>query len=108
MKESFSDYTEAEFIQLMQKIRAANKNAPDKILDPLLQQFCEITEHPDGTDLIYYPEDGAGNSNEGIAQTVKKWRAAQGLPGFKGERPKKAITERIYDVDDLRVCHLRA
>lgn len=85
MKNYFSDYTEAEFIQLMQKIRAANKNAPDEILDPLLKQFCEITEHPDGTDLIYYPEEGADNSNEGITKTVREWRAAQGLPGFKSE-----------------------
>lgn len=83
MKKNFADFTEAEFIQLMQEIRAANQTAPDEILDPLLKQFCEITEHPDGTDLIYYPEDGADNSNEGITQTVKEWRAAQGLPGFK-------------------------
>lgn len=85
MKNNFADYTEAEFIQLMQKIRVANKSAPDETLDPLLKQFCKITEHPDGTDLIYYPEEGADNSNEGIMQTVKEWRAAHGLPGFKGE-----------------------
>jgi fructose-1,6-bisphosphatase len=85
MKNHFSDYTEAEFIQFMREIREANKHASDEILDPLLQQFCQLTEHPDGTDLIYYPEDGADNSNEGITQTVKKWRAAQGLPGFKDE-----------------------
>ncbi|MFJ7798590.1 bacteriocin immunity protein [Pseudomonas sp. NPDC096950] len=81
--EHFSEYTEAAFIQLMQKIQAANQSAPDETLDPLLRQFCKITEHPDGTDLIYYPEEGADHSNEGITQTVKKWRIAQGLPGFK-------------------------
>ncbi|WP_030128063.1 bacteriocin immunity protein [Pseudomonas sp. QTF5] len=85
MQSRFSDYAEEEFIQLMQEIRAANKNVPDEILDPLLKQFCKITGHPDGTDLIYYPEEGADNSNEGITQTVKEWRAAQGLPGFKSE-----------------------
>jgi hypothetical protein len=67
----------------MQEIRAANKGAPDEVLDPLLSRFCTITEHPDGTDLIYYPEAGADNSNEGIVRTVKAWRAAQGLPDFK-------------------------
>nr|WP_314528203.1 bacteriocin immunity protein [uncultured Pseudomonas sp.] len=85
MKNHFSDYTEAEFIQFMREIREANKHASDEVLDPLLQQFCRLTEHPDGTDLIYYPEDGADNSNEGITQTVKEWRAAQGLSGFKDE-----------------------
>lgn len=83
MKTKFSDYTEAEFLRFMQEIRAANKSAGDEILDPLLIRFCDITGHPDGTDLIYYPEEGADNSNEGITQTVKAWRAANGLPGFK-------------------------
>jgi biotin synthase-related radical SAM superfamily protein len=83
MKTNFSDYTEAEFISFMQEIRAANKGAPDEVLDPLLSHFCDITEHPDGTDLIYYPEDGTDNSNKGITDTVKKWREANGLPGFK-------------------------
>ena len=84
MKSRLSDYTEAEFLSFLQEIRAANKNAPDEVLDPLLSHFCTITGHPDGTDLIYYPEDGADNSNEGIIETVKRWRAAQGLPGFSG------------------------
>ncbi|MDD2050382.1 bacteriocin immunity protein [Pseudomonas putida] len=85
MKNHFSDYTEAEFIQFMREIREANKHASDEVLDPLLEEFERITEHPAGSDLIYYPEDGADNSNEGITQTVKEWRAANGLPGFKGE-----------------------
>lgn len=83
MKRNFSDYTEAEFIQFMQELSTANKGAPDDVLDPLLEEFERITEHPAGSDLIYYPEDGADNSNEGITQTVKEWRAANGLPGFK-------------------------
>ncbi|MFJ2283427.1 bacteriocin immunity protein [Pseudomonas sp. NPDC087803] len=83
MKKSLSDYTEAEFLRFMQEIRTANKNASDDVLDPLLDHFCSITEHPDGTDLIYYPDEGVNNSNEGITETVKKWRAANGLPGFK-------------------------
>ena len=83
MKPHFSDYTEAEFLRFLQEIRAANKSASDEILDPLLTRFCEITEHPDGTDLIYYPEAGADNSNESIIQIVKAWRTANGLPGFK-------------------------
>ncbi|WP_016598339.1 bacteriocin immunity protein, partial [Yersinia pestis] len=34
-------------------------------------------------DLIYYPEDGADDSPEGILELVKKWRAENGKPGFK-------------------------
>lgn len=83
MKMSIADYTKAQFIRFMEEIREANRSAPDEVLGELLDRFCELTEHPDGTDLIYYPEDGADNSNEGITETVKKWREANGLPGFK-------------------------
>ncbi|AVX91071.1 MULTISPECIES: bacteriocin immunity protein [Pseudomonas] len=83
MKKNLSEYTEAEFLRFMQEIRTANKSTSDDVLDPLLDHFCSITEHPDGTDLIYYPDEGVDNSNEGITETVKKWRAANGLPGFK-------------------------
>ncbi|MDQ0702680.1 hypothetical protein QF043_001472 [Pseudomonas sp. W3I7] len=38
----------------------------------LLDAFCEIARHPAGTDLIYYPGDGADDSAEGIAQTIKE------------------------------------
>ncbi len=31
----------------------------------------KITEHPSGSDLIYYPEDGADDSPEGILELVK-------------------------------------
>ncbi len=86
MKKSISDYTEAQFIQFMQAIRSANKSASDEALGELLEQFRLLTEHPAGTDLIYYPENGADNSNEGITETVKKWREANGLPGFKSSR----------------------
>ncbi|MBU4632719.1 bacteriocin immunity protein [Pseudomonas chlororaphis subsp. aurantiaca] len=36
-----------------------------------------------GPDLIYYTEEGADNSPEGVTQIVKAWRAANGLSGFK-------------------------
>ncbi|MEB0047999.1 MULTISPECIES: bacteriocin immunity protein [unclassified Pseudomonas] len=78
-----SEYTEAEFVSFMQEIFTANKGSPDEVLDPLLDELERLTEHPTGSDLIYYPEDGADNSAEGITQTVKEWRAANGLPGFK-------------------------
>ncbi|WP_192985456.1 bacteriocin immunity protein [Pseudomonas sp. EggHat1] len=83
MSKSITDYTEQQFIQFVEDIRKANNNASDSALGELLERFCEVTGHPDGTDLIYYPEDGADNSAKGINRTVKEWRAANGLPGFK-------------------------
>ena len=81
---NISDYTEAQFIQFMDELFTANDNgASDEALGELLDQFRLLTEHPDGTDLIYYPEDGADDTARGITETVKKWREDNGLPGFK-------------------------
>lgn len=78
-----SDYTVTEFISFIQKIRAANKGGSDEELGELLALFRSLAGHPDGTDLIFYPHPGEDNSAKGVARTLKNWRAAQGLPGFK-------------------------
>ncbi|CAM3598712.1 Colicin-E7 immunity protein [Pseudomonas reidholzensis] len=84
MKETISDYTESQFASFIQEIFVANSGgASDEMMATLLDQFCELAEHPAGTDLIYYPEEGADDSAEGITLTIKAWRAANGLPGFK-------------------------
>jgi hypothetical protein len=80
---AISDYTEKEFIKFIQQIRAINKGGSDEELGEVLVQFRQLTGHPEGSDLIFYPEPGADNSAEGVTRTVKEWRAAQGLPGFK-------------------------
>ena len=80
---SISEYTELQFIEFLREIRLANEMESDRVLGKLLDRFCKIAEHPDGTDLIYYPKAGADNSNEGITETIKQWREANGLPGFK-------------------------
>ena len=83
MKKDITDFTEDEFIAFMHKILAENVAPTDDVLDVLLEEFCEITGHPDGTDLIYYPEADSSGSAEDVTRVVKKWRATQGLPGFK-------------------------
>ncbi|MNL71628.1 Colicin-E7 immunity protein [compost metagenome] len=83
MKTDITDFTEDEFISFTKELLAENKAETDDVLDVLLEQFCEITGHPDGTDLIYYPEDGASGSAEDVTRVVREWRTAQGLPGFK-------------------------
>ena len=83
MKKDITDFTEDEFIAFMHKILVENVAPTDDVLDVLLEEFCEITGHPDGTDLIYYPEADSSGSAEDVTRVVKKWRAAQGLPGFK-------------------------
>lgn len=83
MKNTFSDYTESEFEALLQRI--INHDGAEQEVDKLVFHFEEVSEHPAGSDLIFYPEDGADDSASGITQTIKEWRAAQGLPGFKAD-----------------------
>lgn len=80
---NITDYTEADFVSFVQKIRATNKGGSDEELGALLVEFRTLAGHPDGTDLIFYPEPGEDNSAEGVTRTLKEWREAQGLPGFK-------------------------
>lgn len=80
-KSSLSDYTEQEFIDMLRQLCAGDM--PEKEEDRLLSHFIKISNHPAGSDLLYYPEPGADDSPEGITRTVKEWRAANGLPGFK-------------------------
>ncbi len=46
-------------------------------------EFKRLTEHSDGSDLIYYPREDRDDSPEGVVQEVKEWRWANGKPGFK-------------------------
>lgn len=80
---NISDFTEAEFIGFIKNIRVVNKGGTDEALGELLEQFSQLVGHPDGYDLIFHPEPGADNSAEGVTQTVKAWREANGLPGFR-------------------------
>ncbi|PSV26292.1 colicin immunity protein [Photobacterium sp. GB-27] len=85
MKSKIQDYTESEFVELMDLIFKENTAFNDDKLDTLLEKFELLTEHPDGTDLIYYPDNEANCSPEGITKIIKEWRKSQGLPLFKVE-----------------------
>ena len=83
-KKNITEYTEAEFLVLVKKICDADYDTENKHTEAVLL-FKKLTEHPDGSDLIYYPKPGHDDSPEGIVKTVKEWRAANGKPGFKSE-----------------------
>ena len=87
LKTNLSDYTEQEFIDMLRQL--CSGELPEKEEDRVLSHFIKVTEHPRGSDLLYYPDEGADDSPEGITQTVKAWRAANGLPGFKETHQSK-------------------
>jgi hypothetical protein len=81
LKDCVSDYTEEEFVTLLMRIIGSNESEEEE--NNLVHHFNTICGHPAGSDLIFYPDDGADDSAQGITRTIKEWRAAQGLPGFK-------------------------
>ncbi|MDU9390607.1 bacteriocin immunity protein [Pseudomonas sp. zfem002] len=84
-KKSIADYTEAEFLDFLRLIDEKNESAEEEELDALLDQFEALTEHPSGTDLLYWPETEAQGEIEQVLIIIKEWRAANGKPGFKPE-----------------------
>jgi len=81
LKYSISDYTETEFKKLIEAI--INCEGNEKTQDDNLEHFISVTEHPGGSDLIYYPESNNDGSPEAVIKEVKEWRAANGKSGFK-------------------------
>ena len=81
---NISDYTEAEFLEFLNKICRFEYTTEKKLIRAVLL-FDELTEHPDGSDLIYYADSDEDSTPEAIIEKVKVWRAANGKPGFKIE-----------------------
>ncbi|MNJ38777.1 Colicin-E7 immunity protein [compost metagenome] len=86
LKPSISDYTEIEFLDFIKYIYFVNENLDDNVLNPLLNHFEAVTEHPAGTDLIYWPETEEQGEPEQVLELIKQWRAANDKPGFKTEK----------------------
>ncbi|MFA0830672.1 bacteriocin immunity protein [Vibrio owensii] len=82
MKATIAEYSEADFLKLVADICKVNVSS-EKEHNNLVRHFCYITEHPDGSDLIYYPEKPEDGTPENIVRIVKEWRLAQGLACFK-------------------------
>lgn len=82
-KKSIDEYTEAEFLDFLRLIDEKNESGEEQELDALLEQFEALTEHPSGTDLLYWPETDAQGEIEQVLRIIKEWRAANGKPGFK-------------------------
>ncbi|WP_413734796.1 bacteriocin immunity protein [Sodalis sp. RH21] len=85
--EKYEDYTEEEFRNFLNEFHLKESKlsgvALEIYIDKLIDHFEKITEHPLGSDLIYYPNAEQGNGIDGILSEVKQWRAKNGKPGFK-------------------------
>ncbi|MFG8361124.1 pyocin-S1/S2 immunity protein [Pseudomonas aeruginosa] len=85
MKSKISEYTEKEFLEFVEDIYTNNKKkfpTEESHIQAVLE-FKKLTEHPNGSDLLYYPNENREDSPAGVVKEVKEWRASKGLPGFK-------------------------
>ena len=80
----FSDYAEKDFLLLLRKICNSEYPTEREQIEAVLL-FEELTEHPDGSDLIYYADTDEDATPEAIVEKIKSWRAANNKPGFKPE-----------------------
>ncbi|EMB4109692.1 bacteriocin immunity protein [Serratia marcescens] len=76
-----SDYTEKEFLEFVNGIYYDNYPTEESHINAVIE-FERLSEHPSGSDLLYYPEDG-NQGPEAIVKVIKEWRAKNGKPGFK-------------------------
>ena len=81
-KNLLSDFTEGEFLSFVTSICNDTYDTEEAHINAV-RLFRKVTEHPDGSDLFYYPKPGVDNTPAGIVKTVKEWRAANGKAGFK-------------------------
>lgn len=83
-KDKFEDYTESEYIALIDRLVQGNYSS-EKEHDDIVDNIVSTSEHPNGTGILYYPEEGVEDSPAGVLKAIKDWRAANGKPGFKPE-----------------------
>ena len=88
-KPTLSDYTEKEFLEFLNEFINEKPEMSDEeheaYIDQLVEHFESVTEHPSGSDLLFYPDKTREDSPRGVLEEVKAWRAAHGKPGFKPE-----------------------
>ena len=85
LKDKFEEYTELEYIALIDRLVQGDYSS-EKEHDEIVDNIVSTSEHPNGTGILYYPEEGVEDSPDGVLKAIKTWRAANGKPGFKPEQ----------------------
>jgi hypothetical protein len=83
-KNTLDQYTESEYTALIQRLFDGYYSSEAE-LDEIVENIVNTSEHPSGSDILYFPSNGIEDSPAGVLMTIKQWRAANGKPGFKTE-----------------------
>ncbi|MFJ2480342.1 bacteriocin immunity protein [Pseudomonas sp. NPDC087598] len=84
LKSKFEDYTESEYKALIERLFKGDYSS-ERELDKIVENIVSTSEHPNGSNILYYPEKNVEDSPAGVLNTIKQWRSANGKPGFKPE-----------------------
>ncbi|MDQ0702679.1 hypothetical protein QF043_001471 [Pseudomonas sp. W3I7] len=79
-KNALGDCTEQEFEALIRSIEDAGT---EEARGELVEHFNSVVPHPEGSNLLFYPKEGADDSPSGVAQSIKAYCFSKGLPCFK-------------------------
>ena len=98
-KEKLEDYTEAEFLEFLRGLYEERDDLSVEAFDNFIvegvQHFELVTEHPDRSDVIFYPKEGCVSTPEDVLRVIKEWRAANNKPGFKSDNKPGRMREGL-------------
>ncbi|TBW45316.1 bacteriocin immunity protein [Marinobacter halodurans] len=80
-KDCINDYSEQEFLKILKEFWEGDISEVEE--DEFVQSFNEIIEHPEKSDLIFYPPDNRDDSPEGVINELKRWYREQGKACFR-------------------------
>ncbi|PTT32198.1 bacteriocin immunity protein [Pseudomonas sp. HMWF021] len=88
-KDNLEDYTEVEFLEFLRALYEERDDMSADDYDAFIikgvEHFERVTQHPDRSDVIFYPKDGQESTPEGVLRVVKDWLALSDKRGFKSE-----------------------
>jgi len=85
-KQKLEEYTETEYMGLIERLFQGRFSSEEEH-DAYVENIVRTSEHPNGNDVLYYPEQGVEDSPAGVLNAIKTWRAANNKPGFKADDP---------------------
>lgn len=81
-KKTLLDFSKNEFAEFIQFVTDFEDRTEEED-NALLLRFNELCPHPAKSDLIYWPEEGADDSPQGIVAEIERFCRENGLAGFK-------------------------
>lgn len=78
---TFFKYSREKLLDVLKRIdlNIDDPNGSERELDALVEEFEELSEHPKGSDLLFYPTLEIGDSQEAIVSEVERWRKENSL-----------------------------